>query len=270
MVAWRLRIQQRLPEMIARFPDGRVFRMPRHDRMSASIYLQGEYEAVNTALVRALLRPGDLAVDIGANHGWFSLAMATSVGKRGRVLAFEPVPPILEDLRRNLARNPHLHIAVHPYALGAQHGELKLHLFAGLPHGHASASTLGRSDYASYRVRVSRLDEALEGTEPVLIKLDAEGAEFDILRGSEALLASAPPIWLVEVNWTTSHAFGYRPRDLLRFMAKQADYEFFEVDEYRLTPVSAPELASHGATWLCVPARLRSRVPPAWSPPTSR
>jgi FkbM family methyltransferase len=259
----------RLPEMIAHFPDGRTFRMAPRDAMSGRIYLEGEYEARNTALVRALLRPSDLAVDIGANHGWFSLAMATSVKPCGHVLAFEPVPPILKDLRRNLALNPQLPIVVHPCGLGARRGELELHLFAGLPHGHASASTLGRSDYTPYRVRVVPLDEALAGAEPALVKLDAEGAELDILRGAEGLLASTPPIWLMEVNWETSQAFGYQPPDLLQFIAERADYKFLTVDEHRLTPVSTPEHAPQGGTWLCVPARLMPRIPAAWSPTTS-
>jgi len=49
------------------------------------------------------LGPGDAVLDVGANVGLFSLAAWERVGPRGRVVACEPVPPLAEALRRNLA-----------------------------------------------------------------------------------------------------------------------------------------------------------------------
>ena len=49
-----------------------------------------------------LLRPGDTAIDIGANLGYYTRPMSRIVGPEGRVYAVEPVPVICEVLRRNL------------------------------------------------------------------------------------------------------------------------------------------------------------------------
>ena len=49
------------------------------------------------------LGPGDAVLDVGANVGLFALAAWERVGPRGRVVACEPVPPLAEALRRNLA-----------------------------------------------------------------------------------------------------------------------------------------------------------------------
>src|SRR5262245_12330239 len=56
--------------------------------------------------VRALLRPGQKAIDIGANHGVYTLAMANAVGAGGAVWAFEPTPQTADLLSLSLAAHP--------------------------------------------------------------------------------------------------------------------------------------------------------------------
>src|SRR5262245_12519491 len=56
--------------------------------------------------VRALLRPGRKAIDIGANHGVYTVAMAGAVGPAGAVWAFEPTPQTADLLARSLAAYP--------------------------------------------------------------------------------------------------------------------------------------------------------------------
>src|SRR5262245_26368263 len=77
----------RLPGMIGTFRDGRRFAIEAGDMSYESVYRLGEYEPIVTRTVRSLLRPGDVAVDVGANHGWYSLVMAQAVGAAGRVHA---------------------------------------------------------------------------------------------------------------------------------------------------------------------------------------
>jgi len=251
-------IVERVPELVARYPDGRVFHAPAGDRMYAQVFILGEYEPEVSAAMRRLLRAGDLAVDVGANHGWYSVLMGNAVGPAGRVWAVEPLPPLLAELRRNVGSNPSLPIEVKEIALGAEDGELEVHLFEGLPHGHASASTLGRDDYESFKAPMKTLDGIAGDERPALIKIDVEGGEREVLRGAQRLLAAdAAPIVMLEVNHETSAAFGYEPRELIDLLP---GYEVWRAEHGGLERETEPASAPHGATWVCVPPGRRDRL----------
>src|SRR5262245_38667667 len=67
--------------------------------------LDGFWESwVTTALARAL-RPGSFCVDVGANHGYYTMLLADAAGASGRVLALEPNPALAELLALSLEVN---------------------------------------------------------------------------------------------------------------------------------------------------------------------
>jgi Met-10+ like-protein len=57
-------------------------------------------------LVKELIAPGDVVLDIGANLGWFSRFLARLVGPEGKVYAFEPIPQTYEFLLHNMRKLP--------------------------------------------------------------------------------------------------------------------------------------------------------------------
>ncbi len=249
--------------MLAVYEDGRQFICPRNDRMYASVLCQGVWEPIESAVIRQVLRLGDSAFDVGANQGWHAIGMASAVGDAGMVWAVEPVPKICAELRRNLAKNPRLRVTVVPCALGASRGETSVHVFEGLPDGHASASTLGREDYASYKVPQTRLDDlvAETGTEPALVKVDVEGSDLNVLLGAPNLAASSQaPIWLLEVNWRVSRALGYEPPDLVNCLDELGDYRTYRLTGRGAQPETNPRTAPHGSAWLVVPRHQLERV----------
>jgi FkbM family methyltransferase len=261
-LAWRGRLYRRLPEIEASYPDGRHFVIPKADANYSEIFTHGEYEAASTSLIPALLDPGDFAIDVGANHGWFSFAMASAVGPEGVIWSYEPVPPTITLLERNLRLNESAPIELRQKGLGAQAGTATVHLFDGLPDGHASLSTLERGDYVGFEIDITTLDDDLRGapSAPVLIKMDVEGAELDVLRGASGLLENSPPIWLLEVNHVTSNAFGYEPVELLAELSRRAAYHPFRITPEGLLADHDPESAPGGTLWLCVPENLAARV----------
>lgn len=250
-----------LPPMLAHYPD-RVFLIPAGDTMYAHVFLKGEYEPSCSQLVRAWLREGDHAVDVGANHGWYSLLMAATVGTTGTVVAFEPMPESIDAWRDNFSLNRHLTADLRTVALGDTAGEVSLHRFAGLPHGHASLSTLGRVDFDSTQVRVNRLDIELgPGTQPALVKLDVEGSELAVLKGSEGLLtALGPPSWLIEVNYDTCRALGYEPSAIHDLLMGAHRYELYRVVERGIQRELRVADAPQGSTWFFVNEQDRGRL----------
>ncbi len=258
-------VLERLPAMEARYEDGRRFRVPAGDAMYAQVFIYGAYEPDESAVVSGLLRPGDRAIDIGANFGWYSMLMAAAVGPGGSVVAVEPVPAMLVELRSNVALNLDLAIEVEPIALGAARGEVELHIFDGLLHGHTSMSTLGRDDYSVERAQMKTLDDLLEGAPslPALIKLDVEGAEREVIAGAGSTLeAEDAPIWMIEVNLETSAAFGYHPAEMLTDLEARRHHTVYRVAADGLVAETDPESAPHGTTWICVPGARLDRARP--------
>lgn len=261
-LAWRFRLTRKLPEMCAHYPNGTRFRVPSGDAMYGMVFTHGEYEPGNTAVIEGLLRKGDFAVDVGANHGWFSLTMGQIVGDAGRVWAYEPTPPIYNDLLRNLTANASLPIEPRPRGLSNKLEVAEIHLFRGLPHGHASQSSLDRSDYDSFSADLVTLDSELDDApaSPVLVKVDVEGAELSVVQGAAAQIQRSPPIWIFEVNWDTSGAFGYQPYEIVEEVAKWASYSIFRVVGGNLRPEDDPQVAPQDSTWVCVPESLMDRA----------
>jgi FkbM family methyltransferase len=257
-------IVSRRPDLIFRYSDGRAFLVPADDRTYISVLTLGAYEPFETHVVQQLLGPGDFAIDVGANYGWFSAAMATAVAPGGCVWAVEPTPPVLHVLQANVQLNSRLPIRVIPIALGRTTGRVGIHFFSGLPAGHASVSTLGRNDFDVYECEIRSLDSLLRGAaqSPALIKLDVEGSELAILEGSDdTLRTETAPIWLIEVNYETTRALGYQPKDLLPRLRRFVDYDVFRIEANGLVAERNAERAPHGSSWLCVPSSRVDRLP---------
>lgn len=259
-IAGRL-LWTRLPDLAAHYDD-RVFLIPQNDPMYAAVFFDGAYEPHCSDFLRAWLRRGDHAIDIGANHGWYSLLMASAVGATGTVLACEPMPDMVSAWRRNLARNQHLDATLATTALGELPGVLELHHFAGLPHGHTSISDLGRSDFVRVCVEVRRLDDVLvDHAAPTFVKLDVEGSELAVLKGASGILGGPrPPTWLVEVNYTTAGALGYSPADLYSFVTQFHNYAVYRISENGLLPEPRVEDAPHASSWVFVSEHDRDRL----------
>jgi len=186
------------------------------------IFLYGVYEIDVDWMCSRLLKPSDTVIDIGACFGYHSIANAIRVGPTGRIYGIEPQTEMLAALRENIDANGLGNIEIDQIALSDVKEQLELHSFRDLEPGHASISTLDRSDYSVAPCLAVPLDDYVtsKGIRDVaLIKLDVEGSEMKILKGAKRLLSSCrPPIWIVEINSETSHACGFHPSELLTFL----------------------------------------------------
>lgn len=102
----------------------------------------GRWEPHVERCIRQFLRPGDTAIDIGANLGYFTAVMAQSVGAGGRVWSFEPVPPTFDRLRLSASLNRFQQVIPLPLALGDSDGTAQIAFdprFAGSASFHAES-----------------------------------------------------------------------------------------------------------------------------------
>ena len=169
------------------------------DQIDRFVYFWRCWEPNETWLIRTLLRPGDVFIDVGANAGYYSLLAARLVGPTGRVLSVEPIPPTAERLKANIALNGFGNIWVIEAAASDETGEIVLTIPES---GQAGMTTVRQVKGSSWRVKCDRLDRLLRDVGvPRMLKVDVEGAELRALRGLEGLLVkdNAPDV-LCEVT----------------------------------------------------------------------
>ena len=197
------------------------------------IYFYRNYETGTTNLLKNILKHDDIVFDVGANIGWYTLLFA-KILTDGQCHAFEPVPWIYDKLKANCSlNNVESNVFLNLMAMGNADKNVQLHTFSGLPHGHSSISSLSRDDFNINEAQMITLNEYIDikKIEKVdLIKCDVEGAELKVLEGSSNLFSlKVPPMWVFEMNEETSKAFGYSPNDILKFLLKFHDYEFYRI-----------------------------------------
>ena len=196
-------------------------------------------------ILQSLLGAGDTFLDIGANHGSYSLMAAPAV-KEGRVLAFEPHPRLAELLRGSFAANRFRNAEVFDVACADRNGEATLYVprtMSGI--GGLYESFSGGNGRLRFNVPVRRLDDILAGqTLPgtVVMKLDVEGSEMAVLRGARELIRKHRPLILLELNPASARAAGYSVEDLLQFLRGCGYDHLAEPDEFpATTPLEAAD-----------------------------
>jgi FkbM family methyltransferase len=159
----------------------------------------GTYDQPFTAFVRRHIKPGDTVVDVGAHVGLFTLLFAYQVWEHGRVVAYEPSPRMLAFLRDNVTMNwLSDRVEIVPKAAAARSGQISF-LAPGRYTGTGSLRPV--EHLLSTEDRVDSLERVEVEAEPLdvhlgrfaridLIKIDVEGAEEQVLAGTERLLAS--------------------------------------------------------------------------------
>lgn len=162
-----------------------------------SLDIYGEFSEAEVAVLQRLLRPGDIALDIGANIGALTLPMARAVGAAGRIVAFEPQPVLFQTLCANVALNGLLNVRTVNAAAGADAGSTRLPRLDFTRPDLYGAHGIG-SDSDGDLTMVVRLDDALRLPGCRLIKIDVEGMEAAVIGGAEALIRRHRPILYVE------------------------------------------------------------------------
>lgn len=148
------------------------------------------------------LRPGDAAIDVGANKGAFLWSLARRVGGAGRVVAIEPQPALAESLRRTMAGLGFRQVEVHAIAASDRAGRLPLHVPRD---GTSPGATLVDgahvpAGWTTVEVPVERVDALLAGERRRVgaMKIDVEGFEPEVLRGAEETLRTHRPVLVFE------------------------------------------------------------------------
>jgi len=183
----------------------------------ALAFLDRRFDRLTIARLRRLVRPGMLAVDVGAHVGFYTLLLARLVAPAGRVVAVEPAPENASLLARNLEFAPERSVEIVQAAAGREDRERTFVLSDSSDTHSFYPHPLSRS-VGSVVVRERRLDRLLAAS-PDFVKIDVEGAELEVLQGLSGLVCGdRPRAVLVEVNPACLEAAGASPAALLEWL----------------------------------------------------
>jgi FkbM family methyltransferase len=146
------------------------------------------------AALSKLIKCGDTTFDVGANLGAISIFLSKAVGTEGIVHSFEPIGKTFNYLKQHITVNNCENIYVHKIALADFTGETKMHVFSEDKH---TLNSLGKVTVAGEQPTSQELviTQTLDNTcselniEIInLLKIDVEGFEAEVIRGSKNLL----------------------------------------------------------------------------------
>jgi len=174
-------------------PFDLTFTGPGADCIMRHIHRLGAHEPEMSRylLDHVRLGPDDVAFDVGANLGWYSVLLDRLSAPGARIFAFEPDPESYRLLLGNLAANGATRVTAVNQALGASPGSAELYRYRRTNIG--KHSLLNRNTEGQVRVPVTTLGdfwerEGLRGKSIRFLKVDVEGYEHFVLQGAGDLL----------------------------------------------------------------------------------
>ncbi|MEM7071077.1 MAG: FkbM family methyltransferase [Pseudomonadota bacterium] len=215
--------------------------------------------------------PHKIAIDVGANIGLFTIAMAKAFKDKGYIFAFEPFPLNYQLLSTNILLSGLQNIS--PYMFGLSNlketrmtaqrtadqminfGEI---IFKDLPSENSS-------DHTQLKAKFLTLDDHFDSIEPGFIKIDAEYMEIKVIEGAKKTIMRSKPILYVENIFVGVPGMQHLSKRLIQTMW-DIDYEcawhvcsmfekdnFFGDDENIFSNTASVDM-------VCVPKHLRPSI----------
>jgi len=248
-----------------RLQNGRTMFLARNAGVSlaSGLFWHGldGHERETSRTLRFFFERSAVFLDVGANYGFYSI-LAALWNPNLRVVAFEPLQPIYEGLKKNVALN---HIAervvCENLALSSQSGAATLYLPKSEGEDLESTGTLATNSWQvrqkaqPLQVETIRLDE-YESRHPMkidLMKIDVEDFEADVLIGMQETIRRDHPFIVCEILPRNREHKNERTREVIQSLGYTAywitpaglirvsrfDFER-EFTNFLLSPVSLP------------------------------
>lgn len=172
---------------------GRMMYLVNDRYVGHALAKHGEFSESEVALWRSFLEPHWIAVDVGANIGAHTIALARMVE---RVIAFEPLTFLYHLLCGNVALNGLTNVQAFNLGVGKQPGRMQvpwIDYTQPAAYGGWAPGFVGGK-----RTPVAPLDDVLPCAD--FLKIDVEGMELEVLEGAQRLLVESKPVIYVEAN----------------------------------------------------------------------
>jgi len=183
---------------------------------------------------------GQKLYDIGGGYGLFTIFFCRAVGKKGKVITFEPNPELYNKIIENIKLNKFDHVEVRQIALGKERKKetIAFHHLApacGSFQEWIKARTLQSKGAKTVEVEVDSLDNQIATnnfSKPDFVKIDVQGVELDVLLGMTKTIQKHKPKLFVEIH---GGDIQWKSRNLQKVL------EFLTVSKYLMYHVESGE-----------------------------
>ena len=217
--------------------------IPENDLRTASftVLANGNYESLLENMIFELSSVSKKFLDIGANMGFYALG-AAQVNIDIEVLAFEPNPGIRKSLVENIEINQiESRVKISEFDLSDFTGEATFSVPSFTGSGGGSLKNLHPEEGSpnQFQVVVERLDNLRSETVGTdLVKIDVEGAEFQLLLGGINTLKEYQPTIVIELLRKWMKPFQSSPQDVVELLTKM-NYKCFAIADISLRQITS-------------------------------
>ena len=164
-------------------------------------YVYGNWEPIVTQAILSHIQSGMCAFDIGAHLGYYSLLLAKCIGPVGRVVSFEAAPANFSTLQKNISINKLVNVEPINLAVYSKSGMIGMSV-SPTDTGSGEWSIARPLNVNSIQVQTISLDQFCQENHivPDFLKIDVEGAEYDVLLGGSATIGKRKPMMLIELH----------------------------------------------------------------------
>lgn len=208
--------------------------------LSHMLLLNGCYEKTETEMLKKMIKPGDVFVDVGSNFGYYTLLASKLVGKSGKVFSFEPDPYNFSLMQRNIKINKCSNVLCVNKAVGEKDEKISFYI---------DVENLGRHNlipnWSKHILTVDQisLDNFLpKGSRVNIVKIDIEGGEELAIKGIKKIIQKKPSIkLLIEFFPERIRQNNLNPANLKRLISSLG-FSIYEISSLGLTKINFSKL----------------------------
>jgi FkbM family methyltransferase len=222
--------------------------------------LSGVFDKTTIGIIDTIVRPGDCCLDIGANVGALSLAMAKKTTATGRVYAFEPGKLTYDRLMKNIELNPGFSDIITTYQMGlsdrvgelywceheSNRGDANL---SDQPMPNSVLVPVGTVDLQFQNIPIEKLD---------FVKIDVESMEYEVITGGMSTWKKYRPVIYYE---TLKEFEVYRKKPVFKYiedLLSGLGYAFYKIrEDSSFVTTLYPDLSTNT---LALPEKVRKRL----------
>jgi FkbM family methyltransferase len=178
-------------------------------------------------------KEGDIVIDIGAHIGLYTIISSKRVGAQGKVVAIEADPENFEMLNSNIKLNQLTNVIPLNYAVYSKETKIKLYLPSG-ESGFTKYNTIMpnwiNTQEKFVEVNANTLDYLLQlnkirQEEVNWIKIDVEGAEFEVLKGATNVLSKSKDVAILMELHGPPHIYRPKVEELVNLYNFKIEFE---------------------------------------------
>jgi FkbM family methyltransferase len=168
-----------------------------------SRYYPGDYESENYNFLQQQVKTGMQIIDIGAHIGLFSACSSQLTGPTGKIICFEPTPGTYSILKETLRLNHCDNVTAVQAAVSDKEGNATFYVSST---AGCNSNSLIKNEWGGnpvgYDVKLVTIDSlaSTNSIKPNLIKIDAEGAEQDVLKGGLKTFKNYKPVLILGLH----------------------------------------------------------------------